>query len=143
MNKTTFRKIHKDIVNALLRTDDSEDIVRFMDALKTLHDIPIDVPKPRTKKPAPAPAPAPATTGEVYGVLLRNMGGNMVRVIKSIRDFTQYGLYASRMCAERNCELIRAGVNHVPWTSSKEEAERFVTALVAAGANAEIVPLSV
>jgi len=86
---------------------------------------------------AAAVAPGAAEGGEKaeekteFDVILTEIGGNKIQVIKAVREITGLGLKEAKELVESAPKPVKTGV-------SKEEAEEIKKKLEAAGAKAEI-----
>lgn len=76
---------------------------------------------------AAAPAPAEEEKTE-FNVVLKEIGGNKIAVIKAVREITGLGLVDAKNLVEK--------LGTVKEAAPKEEAEKMVASLKAAGANA-------
>ena len=81
---------------------------------------------------AAAPAAAAAAPAEEekteFNVVLKEIGGNKIAVIKAVREITGLGLVDAKNLVEK--------LGTVKEAAPKEEAEKMVASLKAAGANA-------
>ena len=83
-----------------------------------------------TAGPAAAAAPAAEEQTE-FDVILLTDGGNKIAVIKEVRAITGLGLTEAKAAVEAAPKAIKEGVN-------KEEAQKVLAQLLAAGATAEL-----
>lgn len=79
---------------------------------------------------APAEAEAPAEEKTEFSVILKDVGGNKISVIKAVREVTALGLKESKDLVESTPKPVKEGV-------SKEEAATIKQKLEAAGATTE------
>ena len=80
---------------------------------------------------AAAAADAPAAEEQTeFNLILKEIGGNKIAVIKVVREATGLGLVDAKKAVE--------GLGKIKEAMPKEEAEKFVEALKAAGAVAEL-----
>ena len=80
----------------------------------------------------PAAAAAPAAEEQTeFDVILLTDGGNKIAVIKEVRAITGLGLTEAKAAVEAAPKAIKEGVN-------KEEAQKVLAQLLAAGATAEL-----
>ena len=84
-----------------------------------------------TAGPAAAAAPAAEEQTE-FDVILLTDGGNKIAVIKEVRAITGLGLTEAKAAVEAAPKAIKEGVN-------KEEAQKVLAQLLAAGATAELM----
>lgn len=80
---------------------------------------------------APAAANDTAAAKTEFDVVLSNVGGNKIGVIKTVRELTGLGLTEAKTLVESAPKAVKQGV-------SKDEAEKIKQALEAAGATAEL-----
>ena len=66
-----------------------------------------------------------------FDVILKDVGGKKINVIKAVREFTSLGLKEAKELVESAPKAVKEGV-------TKEEAEEIKTKLEGAGATAEI-----
>ena len=76
-------------------------------------------------------AAAPAEEKTEFDVILQNVGGNKINVIKVVREVTALGLKEAKDLVEAAPKAIKEGV-------SKEEAESIKQKLADAGATVEV-----
>ncbi len=82
--------------------------------------------------PAAAAAAAPAVEEQTeFDVILTGDGGNKIAVIKEVRAITGLGLTEAKAAVEAAPKAIKEGV-------SKDEAQKTMAQLVAAGATVEL-----
>jgi large subunit ribosomal protein L7/L12 len=81
--------------------------------------------------PAAGPAAAPVDEQTEFDVILTGDGGNKIAVIKEVRALTGLGLTEAKAAVEAAPKAIKEGV-------SKDEANKVMAQLVAAGATVEI-----
>jgi large subunit ribosomal protein L7/L12 len=80
----------------------------------------------------PAAAAAPAVEEQTeFDVILTGDGGNKIAVIKEVRAITGLGLTEAKQAVEAAPKAIKEGV-------SKDEAQKVMAQLVAAGATVEL-----
>ena len=80
----------------------------------------------------PAAAAAPAVEEQTeFDVILTGDGGNKIAVIKEVRAITGLGLTEAKAAVEAAPKAIKEGV-------SKDEAQKVLAQLLAAGATAEL-----
>ena len=80
----------------------------------------------------PAAAAAPAVEEQTeFDVILTGDGGNKIAVIKEVRAITGLGLTEAKAAVEAAPKAIKEGV-------SKDEAQKVMAQLVAAGATVEL-----
>jgi large subunit ribosomal protein L7/L12 len=80
----------------------------------------------------PAAAAAPAAEEQTeFDVILTGDGGNKIAVIKEVRAITGLGLTEAKAAVEAAPKAIKEGV-------SKDEAQKVMAQLVAAGATVEL-----
>jgi large subunit ribosomal protein L7/L12 len=80
----------------------------------------------------PAAAAAPAAEEQTeFDVILLGDGGNKIAVIKEVRAITGLGLTEAKQAVEAAPKAIKEGVG-------KEEAQKVLAQLLAAGATAEL-----
>ncbi|MSP78485.1 MAG: 50S ribosomal protein L7/L12 [Dehalococcoidia bacterium] len=75
----------------------------------------------------PAAVAAPAEEKTEFSVKLTDIGANRINVIKAVREATGLGLKEAKDLVEAAPKVVKAGVN-------KEEADKIMKALEAAGA---------
>ena len=81
---------------------------------------------------AGAAAGAPAAEEKTeFAVVLKEVGANKINVIKAVREVTSLGLKEAKDLVDGAPKAVKAGV-------SKEDAEKVLKELQAAGADAEI-----
>ena len=76
-------------------------------------------------------AAAPAEEKTEFDVILQNVGGNKINVIKVVREVTALGLKEAKDLVEAAPKAVKEGV-------SKEEAEQIKQKLTDAGATVEV-----
>ena len=81
--------------------------------------------------PAAGPAAAAVEEQTEFDVMLLSDGGNKIAVIKEVRAITGLGLTEAKAAVEAAPKAIKEGV-------SKDEAQKVVAQLVAAGATVEL-----
>lgn len=80
---------------------------------------------------APAAGAAPAEEKTEFDVILKEMGGNKIAVIKEVRTITGLGLKDAKDLVEAAPKAVKTGVN-------KDEAAKIKEQLEKAGAKVEI-----
>ncbi len=81
--------------------------------------------------PGAAEGAAPAEEKTEFDVILSEIGGNKIQVIKAVREITGLGLKEAKDLVESAPKPVKTGV-------SKDEAEEIKKKLEAAGAKVEI-----
>ncbi len=81
--------------------------------------------------PAAGPAAAAVEEQTEFDVMLLSDGGNKIAVIKEVRAITGLGLTEAKAAVEAAPKAIKEGV-------SKDEAQKVLAQLLAAGATAEL-----
>ena len=78
-----------------------------------------------------AAAAAPAEEKTEFTVVLTDVGGNKINVIKAVREVTSLGLKEAKDLVEGAPQTVKEGVN-------KDDAAKFKKELEAAGATVEV-----
>ena len=81
--------------------------------------------------PAAGAAAAPAEEKTEFDVILKNVGSEKIKVIKTVRELTGLGLKEAKELVDNAPKPVKEGV-------SKEEADKIVAAFKEVGAEMEV-----
>ena len=119
-------------ITAILDEIKSLTILEVADLVKALEEefgVSAAAPVAVAAAPAAGAAAAPAEEEKTeFNVVLKEIGGNKIAVIKAVREITGLGLVDAKNLVEK--------LGTVKEAAPKEEAEKMVASLKAAGANA-------
>lgn len=117
-------------VDELLESIDSLTVVELAELVKSIEEK-YGVSAAAVAAPAAGAAGAAAEEKSAFNVVLKDVGSNKIQVIKVVRDVTGLGLKEAK-------DLVDSAPKTIKENMPKEDAEKLVETLKAAGAVAEM-----
>ena len=110
-----------------------QSLLRVANSVKALEEkFGVSAAAPVAAAAAPTAAPQEEEVEKTsFDVVLKDMGGNKIQVIKAVRSFTSLGLREAK-------ELVESAPKTVKEGATKEEAEKIKKALEDAGGTVEL-----